>query len=73
MRALGRNQGMTDPQAGAPVALLQTKLYPPRVTQELVDRPRLGERLGRRLGDERSGGAWLRENGGLTQVTSGEA
>ena len=28
--------------------LLQTKLYPPRVTRELVDRPRLAERLGAR-------------------------
>jgi LuxR family maltose regulon positive regulatory protein len=28
--------------------LLQTKLYPPRVTRDLVDRPRLAERLGAR-------------------------
>ena len=33
-------------------ALLQTKLFAPRVTRELVDRPRLTELLGDQLGGE---------------------
>ena len=40
----------TDPPEARPRSLLQTKLYAPRVSRSLVDRPRLSNRLGHLLG-----------------------